>query len=188
MFVTTAVLVGLCAAVAHAATSNDAVVATVGTYNITEQDIDSKLRSQLASLQIQLYDLKRTAVEELADKMLLEQAAKKAHLAPAAYVKQQVDDKVTEPSDADLHKLYDQFKAQTNASFDQIKPALIAAIKEHQRGALQAQLTARLRAAQGYKLLLQPPRYPVAVGDRPSRGPSNAPVDDRGVCRLSGSL
>jgi len=175
-FVTTAVLVALGAAVAHAAAGNDAVVATVGNYNITEQELDNKLRAQLASLQVQLYDLKRSAVEELADRMLLEQAAKKAHLTPAAYLKQQVDDKVAEPSDADLHKLYDQLKVQSPAPFDQVKPVLIAAIKEHQRSELRAKLTERLRAAEGYKLLLKPPRFEVAAGDRPALGPSSAPV------------
>ncbi len=175
-FMTTAVLVGLCAPGARAATGNDAVVATVGSYNITEQQIDTKLRAQLASLQVQLYDLKRTAVEQMADDFLVQQAAKKAHLSPAAYLKQQIDDKVAEPSDADLHKIYDQIKAQTNQSYDQVKLILATAIKDHERQQLHDQLMQSLRTMQGYKLLLQPPRFAVNANDRPSLGPSDAPV------------
>src|SRR5208282_2870728 len=174
-FVTTAALVGLCAAVrpatSRAATSNDAVVATVGNYNITEQEIDGKLRAQLASLQVQLYDLKRTAVEEMADDFLVEQAAKKAHLSPAAYLKRQIDDKVTQPSDADLHKIYDQFKGRTNMTFDQAKLVLTPRIMDRERQQLHDQLMDKLRTEHGYKLLLKPPRFDVEVNGRPSLGP-----------------
>jgi len=179
-FVTTAALVGLCAAVrpatGRAAASNDTVVATVGSYNITEQEVDGKLTAQLASLQIQLYDLKRTAVEEIADALLVEQAAKKAHLSPAAYLKQQIDDKVTQPSDADLHKLYDQFKGRSNDTFDQAKLVLIPFMMDRQRQQLHDELMQKLRAAHGYKLLLKPPRFDVKADGRPSLGPSKAPV------------
>ncbi len=179
-FVTAAALVGLCAAVrpatSRAAAGNDTVVATVGNYNITEQEVDGKLRAQLASLQVQLYDLKRTAVEQMADELLVQQAAKKAHLSPAVYLKQQIDDKVTQPSDADLHKIYDQFKGRTNETFDQARLALIASVTDRERQQLHDQLMHKLRAEHGYKLLLQPPRFDVEVDGRPSLGPSKAPV------------
>ena len=182
---TTAALVGLCAAMrpatcraaaSPAASSNDAVVATVGTYNITEQEIDGKLRAQLASLQVQLYDLKRTAVEEIADDLLVAQAAKKAHLSPAAYLKQQIDDKVAPPSDADIHKIYDQFKGRTTVTFDQAKVALSPRIMDRERQDLHDQLMHKLRTEHGYKLLLKAPRFEVKLDARPTLGPDNAPV------------
>ena len=184
-FVTTAALVGLCAvarpatsraATSPAATSNGTVVATVGNYNITEQEVDGKLKAQLASLQIQLYDLKRTAVEEMADSFLVEQAAKSAHLSPAKFLKQQVEDKVAQPSDADLHKIYDQFKGRTSDTFDQAKLVLIPSIMDRERQQLHDRLMNKLRAEHGYKLLLKPPRFDVKAEARPSLGPSSAPV------------
>ncbi len=72
-----AVIVAVCGGGVCAAASDQDVVATVGNYHITEQDLDSKLRAPLASLQIQVYDLKKSAVEQIADEYLLQQAARK---------------------------------------------------------------------------------------------------------------
>jgi len=152
------------------------VLATVGTYKITQQEVDSKLTAQLASLEIQLYDLKKGTVEQIADEYLLQEAAKKAHLSAPAYVKREVDDKVAEPSDADLRKIYDQLKLQAQGPYDQIKPSLAAYVKTREKQHLREELTARLRTEHGFKILLKAPRFEVAAGNKPSLGPQNATV------------
>jgi protein-disulfide isomerase len=151
-------------------------VATVGNYKITEQDLDNRLRSQLSVLEIQLYDLKRNAVDRMADDYLLQMAAKRAHLSVDAYLKREIDAKVVVPPDAEIRKLYDQQKGSSNVSYDQAKPLLIAAMKDQQRQQLRNDLMNRLRSEQGFKMLLKAPRFEVATGDLPALGPANAPV------------
>jgi hypothetical protein len=53
------------------------VVATVGSHKITEAELDTKVKPEMAALESKIYDLKHQALESMADDYLLEQAAKK---------------------------------------------------------------------------------------------------------------
>lgn len=171
------VLIALSGASAPAVTGQpDAVLATVGKYKITEQEVDAKLKAQLASLQIQLYELKKSAVEEIANDYLVQQAAKNVHLSVDQYLKREVDDKMSAPSDNDLHKIYDQLKGQINQPYDKVKSSLAGYAKEQRRKEGRDELMAKLRARHGLKILLKAPRFDVVADDRPSLGPQSAPV------------
>jgi predicted DsbA family dithiol-disulfide isomerase len=172
----TGVAVALYAAGANAAGDQHSVLATVGNYKITEQEVDGRLRAQLASLEIQLYEVKKSAVEEMADDYLLQQAAKKAHLSVDAYLKRELDAKVAEPSDADVHKVYEALNPQFRDPYDQAKPGLIAGLKDKERQQLRQELMAKLRAGHGLKILLKAPRFEVDVASHPFAGAAGAPV------------
>jgi protein-disulfide isomerase len=159
-----------------ASASNDEVLATVGKYKITKQEVDDRLKAQLSSLEVQVYDLKKSAVEEMADDYLLKQAARKAHLSVDAYLKREVDSKIPEPPDAEVRKLYDQSKSDFQLPYDKAKPALIATIKDQEARQKRAELLEKLRSEHGLKILLKPPRFQVNAADAPSLGPSTAPV------------
>ncbi|MFZ0889034.1 MAG: thioredoxin domain-containing protein [Candidatus Binataceae bacterium] len=159
-----------------AAGDKDAVVATIGDHKIMAQEVDDKLKAQLAQMQVQLYDLKHNAIEALADDYLIEQAAKKADLSTAAYLKREIDDKVAEPSDAETRKLYDQYKSRIPRPYDQVKSRLAGMIKGQKVSERREQLLSELRKDEGLKILLKPPRFHVAVGDNPAIGPKDAPV------------
>ncbi len=49
-------------------------------------------------------------------------------------------------------------------------------LKEQQRQQLHAHLIAKLRAQHQLKIMIPPPRFDVAAGNRPSMGPANAPI------------
>src|ERR1700722_8224437 len=74
------------ATVSNAAGTNP-VVATVGSHKITEKDLDSKIKPQLAAVESQIYDLKVQALKVMADDYLVEEAARKENLSPDAYLK-----------------------------------------------------------------------------------------------------
>jgi protein-disulfide isomerase len=169
-------LIALSAAGASAGASvpGGAVVATVGSYRITEQQVNSRVKAQLASLEIQLYELKKSAVEQIADDYLLQQTAKRNHVSVAAYLKREVDSKIPPPTEPELHKLYDE--GQSHKPYDQVKPSLVEYFRQQQAQRLREKLMAKLRAQRGLKLLLEAPRYDVPAGDRPALGPDGAPV------------
>jgi protein-disulfide isomerase len=179
-----AALCAMCARGAYAASAAPAapavtgdVLATVGKYNITEQEVDGKVKGSLASLEIQVYELKRTAAEQMADDYLLQRAAKAAGLSVDAYLKREVDGKVVEPSEADLQKAYNQIDPKFRQPYDQSKPELAAQLKGQQELQLRAELTAKLRGQHDIKILLKPPRFEVgAAAADPALGPSSAPV------------
>lgn len=159
-----------------ASSSSSPVIATVAGHQITQKQVDDKLKSQLASMRNQLYQMQVQAIDSIADDLLVEAAAKKAGLSKEAYLKREIEDKVISPPDAQVQALYDQHKAQINQPLDKIKPQLVNYIKAQQERQVRDQLFAKLRAGSDLKIAISPPRYEVAAGGFPSVGPKDAPI------------
>lgn len=157
-----------------AAAESGPVLAEVGSHKITQQQVDAKIK-------VQLYDARKSALDQMVDEYLLEQAAKKENLSVADYLKREVDDKVSASvTDASAKKFYDQHKSQIPAlksvSYAKIKDRLIAALRQREAENEREELLARLRKQDGVKILLQAPRVAVATAGRPTLGPKDAPV------------
>src|SRR5271155_4732271 len=83
---------------ARAAAGGDQVVATVGDKQITEAELNERIAGQMAMMQNKVYDMKKKAIEAIADDYLAEQAAKKDGISKDAYIKREIDDKAPPPS------------------------------------------------------------------------------------------
>jgi protein-disulfide isomerase len=159
------------------AAESDSVVATVGNHKITEQEVDAKLKSQLAAWQSRLYELRKQAIESIADEYLLKEAAKKANLSIAEYMKREADNKAgAHVTEAEAKQYYDEHKAQIGQPFDKIKDPLISALERQKVREQRQTLLDKLRAHQKVKILLEPPRVEVASAGHPNWGNKNAPV------------
>lgn len=170
-------LIVLAAPLSRARASGPAeVVATIGNHRITEQEVDHLLKPQLAAVQSKLYELKRRAIESIANDYLLAQAAASAHLTTAQYLKREIDGKVAQPTAAQIEQLYEQHKGQINQPLDKVKPLLVSYLRDHQTQQRREQVLARLRKNAALKIRLEPPRFEVAAGGYPWLGPRNAPV------------
>jgi len=161
---------------AFASAGDSAVVATVGNHNITEAELDAKVKPEMAALQSKIYDLKRQALEAMADDYLLEQAAKKDKLTVPEYLSKEIGDKVTKVTEADAHKYYDQRKGPGTPPFDQIKTRLIAALQNQSEQEQREKVLVALRKETPTKILITAPRVEVASAGHPSLGASDAPV------------
>src|ERR1700676_3585715 len=78
---------------ASRAAESDQVVATVGNHQITEKDLDAKIKPQLATIESQVYELKVQAIKSMADDYVVQQAAKKENLSADAYMKKHLAQK-----------------------------------------------------------------------------------------------
>ncbi len=163
----------LVAGAAHA--NPDRVVATVGTHSITERELDEKIRPQMSSLEAQVYELKKNAIQVLADDYLIEQAAKKSNLSVQDYLKRELDSKDNVVAEADARKYYDQFKDRIGRPYEQVKTQLMDGLTAQKVELRRRTLVEKLRKQAPLKVMLAAPRFEVAaIG--PSRGPANAPV------------
>ncbi len=159
---------------ASAVNSSADVVATVGNHRITERELDVKIRPQMNALNNRIYEIKRQTLEAMADDYLLQQAASKQHLTVEEYLKRNL--KTTKVTDAEAKQFYDKNAALKRVPFDKIKARLIAFMQQQRDAQARTELLASLKKGSPVKIMLQPPRFKVAIAGRPSLGPSNAPV------------
>ncbi|HUY18119.1 MAG TPA: thioredoxin domain-containing protein [Candidatus Binataceae bacterium] len=152
------------------------VVATVGNHKITEGEVDEEIKPQLASMQNQLYQDRRDAINKLADDYIIDQAAKKAKITAAEFIDKQIAGKSAKVTDKEAKEFYDQHKDRIRQPYDKIKAPLIAALQRRSDQQARQQVIARLREDHHVKVLLEPPRLKIATAGYPSLGPKNAPV------------
>jgi protein-disulfide isomerase len=152
------------------------VVATVGNHKITEGEVDEEIKPQLASMQNQLYQYRRDAINKLADDYIIDQAAKKAKMTPDEFIQKQIAGKSAKVTDKEAKEFYDQHKNRIPQPYDKIKAPLIAALQRRSDQQARQQVIARLREDHHVKVLIEPPRLKIATAGYPSLGPKNAPV------------
>ena len=160
-----------------AAADSGPVLAEIGNHKITQPEVDAKIR-------IKLYDARKEALDQMVDDYLLQQAARKDKLSVADYVKREVTDKAAASvTDATAKKFYDENKDKIPAlksagSYDKIKDRLIAALRQREVQQDQEELMARLRKDGNAKILLEPPRISVNLGEssHPTLGSKDAAV------------
>ncbi len=152
------------------------VVATVGNHKITQGEVDEEIKPQLASWQNQLYQYRRDAINKLADKYIIAQAAKKANMTPDEFMKKQLAGKSGKVTDKKAKEFYGQHKDRIQQPYDQIKAPLIAALQRRNDQAARQQVIARLREDNHLKVIIEAPRLKIATDGYPSLGPKDAPV------------
>ena len=148
---------------ARAASGSDQVVATVGDRQISEAELNDKIAGQVAMMQNKLYEMKKKAIEAIADDYLAEQEAKKANISKEAYLKREIDDKAPPPSEAELKKFYEDRKAQIHKPYDEIKAQIAAFLTKQAVGKRRQELFSKLQSQAGLKIMLEPPRLQVAA-------------------------
>src|SRR5260370_33403240 len=93
------------------------------------------------------YEIKRKALDDMISKKLLEAEAKKKDIPSEKILQEEGDNKVAEPSEAELQAGYLEQKDQIKRSLDEVKPQLQQVLK-------QAKLQ---QARQGYSAHLDEP-------------------------------
>lgn len=152
-------------------------VATVGKHAITRAELEKHVKSKLISIDNQRYQALKQGLDEMIAESLIDQEAKAEGISPQALQKKEITDKITEPTDAEVKKVYDQHKEQLhNASLDSIKPRIINYLKQQKAAAVAQAYLAKLKKKYKTKVNLHPPVVHVSTAGRPMRGNPNAPV------------
>src|SRR5690242_13147399 len=90
----------------------DTVVATIGGEPITAGQLDEKVRPQLRQLEEeankQKFQLRKQRLDEMVMDRLVETEAKKRNMTKDQLIKAEVDDKIQQPSEEEIKKLFDQ--------------------------------------------------------------------------------
>ena len=142
-----------------------------------KDSFSDEYKVQIAQAKTQLYEGKRSVLDDLIGKKLEENAAKAKGLTADAYIKAEVDDKTAPVTQADIDQYYTtnqrQFGTQQKEAVTQ---QITDMIKRNRTAQKRNELRTSLRAATAVKTFLEVPRVPVSADDDPVRGPKDAPV------------
>jgi protein-disulfide isomerase len=160
----------------EAAGDTNKVVATVGNHKITEAEVDEQIRPEIAGWRNRLYQLRRDAIQKIADDYIIDQAAKKAGMSTDKFMEKQLAGKSVKVTDKEAKEFYDSHKNRIPQPYDQIKAPLIAALQRRNDQEARQQVIARLREDNHIKMMIEPPRLNIATKGYPALGPKNAPI------------
>src|SRR5262245_54095917 len=151
-------------------------LATVAGQPIYEQDLMSVAGPGLLDLYKQEYKLKSDALDKVIRKKLIEVEAKKRGLSTEELLKQEVDSKISEPSDDEAKGYYLAVKGQTTLDFDNVKAQVKQLIKNNEIQLARDKYAYSLRDKSEVAILLQPSSVTVNYDAARVQGNPDAPV------------
>jgi len=166
-----------------AGASQDQVVAEVAGRTITLKDVDARWEeydaAERARVTQLLYQNRRNMLDQLVGQALIDEAAKAAGATPDAFLAAEIAKRAKPVEDGDIQQFFDENKDRTQGrTLDQLREPIRAYLADMHKAQAQAQVVDELKAkATNVKLMLDPPRYSVALVDHdPVRGDQAAPI------------
>lgn len=150
------------------------VVAEIGSQKITLGQVRQKEPARVLGGENAYYQAEREAIGEVLDEELLTNEAHRENLTVEQLYARHVKSRVKIPTDAQLKFLYDLLG--TNQSFDEVRQKISDRIVQTQEKKLLANYMASLRAKENARILIQPPKFDIILGDAPIIGSKDAPV------------
>jgi protein-disulfide isomerase len=152
------------------------VLAKVGDYEITRQEVEEIAPDQFIQAKQQLYDITQRALSQAIDQKLVDVQAEKEGLDADGLIERDVTSRLTPPSDTQIDSIYEVYREQfNNAPRDSVAPQIVDFLTRQQRNLSMQVYLAQLRAQYDVRNYLEPARIEVeATG--PSQGPDDAPI------------
>lgn len=154
----------------------DEPIATIDGHAVYEQDLMSVAGPKLLELRKQEYQVKRDALDSLIRRKLVEAEAKKKGLTVDALLKEEVDSKILEPSDAEARGYFLAARNANSLSFEELKPQLKQIMRSAEIEQAREKYANSLRANVDVAILLQPPSVEVIYDPARVKGKPDAPV------------
>ena len=138
-------LAAIGAAQSSAPAKSDPPLANVDGQKLTEEDLAPYVQSQLRPLREQEYQIKKKALDNLINQKLVDAEAKKKGVTTEKLYEQEVDAKVSEPTDVELNAIYAVQKEQLNRPFEEVKAQLQQNLKRAKTQQARQEYSAHLR-------------------------------------------
>jgi protein-disulfide isomerase len=154
-------------------------VATVNGEPITRDDLETVVAPQIAKLDAEAYQIRRTHLDELIAARLIAAEAATRNLTPEQLLQAEVDDRVPAVTTADIAKFVEANRARLPPDTAAIEPQIRAFLEEQRYNARRAEFLESLKGkAQVAVHLAAPPVFRATINSEgaPSLGPESAPV------------
>jgi len=149
------------------------------TYGDVEKSSGGKLKQAEVKALTDLYDARRSAIDEMLTKRLLEDEAKTKGKTLDQWYQTDFLQSLPPPSETELKQLYEQHKNEVGGqSYEQVHDRLVQFLKQQKSREQLTTYIDQLKQKHGVQVTLAPPNLPrVEVAAKgPSRGPDNATV------------
>ena len=153
-------------------------VAMIGDTPITDTELTEQAANQLQRLKSQEYDIKRRVLEDLITKKLIEKEAAARGISVDELNKAEIEAKAPAVTDEEKKTVYEANKARfgDKPEADVMKTMIEPSLKQQRINQRRTEFLSELRAKAQVKVLLEPPRIAVDVGNAAVKGPKDAPV------------
>ena len=185
-FATIVLLAGACSTSAQQARkpAPTDVVVTVGTTNITLEQLDEQALQEQASnfgslkLSQALYEARRATADEMAGNLLLDQEAKRRGIDRTKLYDEEITAHAGTVAEAEVSAWYQANPQRVQgATLDQVRAPIRSLLtQERLQSAREAYITT-LKAKTPVRIMLEPPRAAVSAGNSPVRGSAAAPIE-----------
>ncbi len=150
-------------------------IATVDGQPIYDEDLAPSVEGQLQLLRNQEYEIKRKALDSLIEQKMLKAAAKKKRLTTEKLLDEEVNSKVSDPSDAEIEGVLPG-TGQNHSPARRVKTQLRDSLKQAKIQQARQDYLKAVRADWKVVVLLSAPRVEVAYDPARLRGNPKAPV------------
>ena len=155
------------------------VFATVNGRNITSADIEDAILPLVASVQEQVYLLRKGDVDMKINDILLNGEAQKRGVTARAVLDAEVSTKAPVVTEAQAQDFYNKNKERIGGNFPDLKYQIIEYLQGQEQQKLEGAFVERLRNGASVQTFVTPPAPPVfqiATDDQPSKGNATAAV------------
>jgi len=158
-----------------AAQSDPAVVAEVGGVKVTMAELEQEESAKLLSAHYQYYQAETRALNELIDKKLMEQQAKKEHITVEQLEDREIKSQVKDPTEDQMKVYYEGL--ETDQPYEAVRDKILEKIRQLRTDKARAAYVRTLRAQTTVYIALAPPRANVeAENTQTTVGPAKPAV------------
>lgn len=152
------------------------VLAKINGRDITDEDVKKAAGPKLQQAEMDLYDARKDAIDQIIDDQLIEDSAKKEKVEKADFLKKNVFDKI-KIEDKDIEKFYNENKGQMQGkSLEDVKGNIRGYLYREKHQKVYGDLISSLRKKADVAILIKAPKVEIEEGDNPAIGPKDAPV------------
>jgi protein-disulfide isomerase len=154
-------------------------VATVGGVAITRGDLEALVAPEVAKLEEQAHQLRRSQLDALIAERLLEAEAKRRGVSREALEKTEIEGKTPALTQPEIDAFVQANRARLPADPSALMPQIREYLTEQRQEERRAVFLDELRASTKVEVMLKPPpvfRAPIDLSGAPSRGPADARV------------
>jgi protein-disulfide isomerase len=140
--------------------------AALGGVKITREEIDAPIKKEIEELEKQIVESRGRELALQINTRLLDAEAKKRGITSTKLIEQEILTKVKEPTEAEARAFYDQNRAQIQGEFKDLKPQIIAHLRNQRQSEVAASYANQLRASADVKVLVAEVTPPAKEADR----------------------